>query len=116
MSPQHVPATCPLVCAKLKGPLCPRHMHIKPVNYFVNFMFSSSLFCGYHRQEKASLLGFQNYAFLSLDSKMADSPSEVWKMITDLQSKSKGAAESELHALQVNKQQKQTTSHGFCSN
>lgn len=31
------------------------------------------------RQEKASLLGFDNYAFLSLDSKMADSPSEVGK-------------------------------------
>ena len=40
---------------------------------------------------------------------MADSPSEVWNMITDLQSKSKGAAESELHALQVNKQTKKQT-------
>jgi len=33
---------------------------------------------------------------------MAGSPSEVWKMITDLKNKSKGAAESELQALQVN--------------
>lgn len=55
-----------------------------------------------HRQEKAQLLGFQNFAQLSLDSKMAGNPSEVWKMITDLHSKSKEAAESELQALQVN--------------
>ena len=32
---------------------------------------------------------------------MADSPSEVWKMIKDLQSKSKTGAKSELQALQV---------------
>lgn len=54
------------------------------------------------RQEKAQLLGFQNFAQLSLDSKMAGNPSEVWKMITDLHSKSKEAAESELQILQVN--------------
>ena len=54
------------------------------------------------RQEKAHLLGFQNFAQLSLDSKMAGNPSEVWKMITDLHSKSKEAAESELQILQVN--------------
>ncbi|CAH3196646.1 unnamed protein product, partial [Porites evermanni] len=53
------------------------------------------------RREKADLLSFQNYAYLSLDSKMADSPSEVWKMIKDLQSKSKTGAKSELQALQV---------------
>ena len=57
--------------------------------------------CTYFRQEKAILLGFENYAFLSLDSKMAESPSEVWKMISDLQNKSKGAAKSELQDLQV---------------
>ena len=55
-----------------------------------------------HRQEKAQLLEFQNFAQLSLDSKMAGNPSEVWKMITDLHSKSKEAAESELQILQVN--------------
>ena len=32
---------------------------------------------------------------------MADSPSEVWKMIKELQSKSKTGAKSELQALQV---------------
>ena len=32
---------------------------------------------------------------------MADSPSEVWKMIKDLHSKSKTGAKSELQALQV---------------
>lgn len=53
------------------------------------------------RQEKASLLGFKNYAFLSLESKMAGSPTEVWKMIADLHSKIKPAAESELQALQA---------------
>ncbi|XP_067042625.1 uncharacterized protein [Acropora muricata] len=53
------------------------------------------------RQEKAQLLGFQNFAQLSLDSKMAGNPSEVWKMITDLHSKSKEAAESELQILQA---------------
>lgn len=52
------------------------------------------------RHEKATLLGFENYAMLSLDSKMAGSPSEVWKMITDLHSKSKLAAEKELINLQ----------------
>ena len=58
-------------------------------------------YVAHFRREKADLLGFQNYAYLSLDSKMADSPSEVWKMIKDLQSKSKTGAKSELQALQV---------------
>ncbi|KAJ7340323.1 hypothetical protein OS493_003059 [Desmophyllum pertusum] len=53
------------------------------------------------RQEKATLLGFENYGFLSLDSKMADSPSEVWKMITDLKNKSKATAQTELLILQA---------------
>lgn len=34
---------------------------------------------------------------------MAGNPAEVWKMITDLERKSKRAAESELQTLQVNK-------------
>lgn len=55
----------------------------------------------FHRQEKATLLGFENFAFLSLDSKMADSPSEVWEMINNLKDKSKAAAQTELHTLQV---------------
>lgn len=62
---------------------------------------SQFIFLLKNRQEKATLLGFENYAMLSLDSKMAGSPSEVWKMITDLQSKSKLAAEKELINLQV---------------
>jgi len=53
------------------------------------------------RQEKATLLGFENYAFLSLDSKMADSPSEVWEMISNLKDKSKTAAQTELVTLQA---------------
>lgn len=57
------------------------------------------------RQEKATLLGFENYGFLSLDSKMADSPSEVWKMITDLKNKSKATAQTELLILQVKTEQ-----------
>lgn len=63
--------------------------------------FDPQVLFSIHRQEKAQLLGFQNFAQLSLDSKMAGNPSEVWKMITDLHSKSKEAAESELQALQV---------------
>ena len=62
---------------------------------------SQFIFLLKNRQEKATLLGFENYAMLSLDSKMAGSPSEVWKMITDLHSKSKLAAEKELINLQV---------------
>ena len=71
--------------------------HILSLIYYYFF----NLICTYRRQEKSILLGFENYAFLSLDSKMAGSPSEVWKMITDLQNKSKGAAQAELRALQV---------------
>lgn len=47
------------------------------------------------------LLGFENYACLSLDSKMAESPSEVWEMIINLKNKSKAAAQTELLTLQV---------------
>lgn len=55
----------------------------------------------HYRQEKATLLGFENYAFLSLDSKMADSPSEVWEMITNLKDKSKTAAQTELPQVKI---------------
>ncbi|KAL9957248.1 hypothetical protein ACROYT_G038862 [Oculina patagonica] len=52
------------------------------------------------RQEKATLLGFENFAYLSLDSKMAESPTEVWEMIINLKNKSKAAAQTELLTLQ----------------
>lgn len=65
----------------------------KPVQHSINTFFN--------RQEKATLLGFENYAFLSLDSKMADSPSEVWEMISNLKDKSKTAAQTELITVQV---------------
>ena len=61
-------------------------------------MSSCNLLC---RQEKAALLEFKTYALLSLDSKMAGSPSEVWRLITELQQKSKPAAEMEIRRLQV---------------
>ncbi|XP_078349101.1 uncharacterized protein LOC144634035 isoform X1 [Oculina patagonica] len=53
------------------------------------------------RQEKATLLGFENFAYLSLDSKMAESPTEVWEMIINLKNKSKAAAQTELLTLQA---------------
>jgi len=54
------------------------------------------------RKEKSVLLGFKDYASLSLESKMAGSPSEVWKLIHDLKDKSKIAAVLEIENLEVN--------------
>ncbi|EDO38082.1 predicted protein, partial [Nematostella vectensis] len=53
------------------------------------------------RQEKAELLGFKDYANLSLDSKMAGTPENVWNHITELKTKSKNAAEWEIKQLQM---------------
>lgn len=62
------------------------------------------------RQEKAELLGFQNYAEVSLARKMADSPEQVIAFLRDLAARSRPFAERELaevhqYAREVLKQQ-----------
>jgi oligopeptidase A len=52
------------------------------------------------RQEKARLLGFDNYAELSLHTKMAESPDQVLKFLDDLAKKSLPFAKKEFEALQ----------------
>lgn len=48
------------------------------------------------RQEMAQLLGFANYAELSLQPKMAESPEQVVEFLQNLVASSKGQAEAEL--------------------
>lgn len=48
------------------------------------------------RQQKAQLLGFEDYAALSLDVKMAKSPQAVMDFIEDLLAKSKSKGEQEM--------------------
>ncbi len=52
------------------------------------------------KQTKAKLLGFDNYAQLSLESKMAESPQQVIEFLTDLAKRSKPQAELEFRALE----------------
>ncbi len=51
------------------------------------------------RFKKANLLGFKNYAELSLKKKMASSPKEVIKFLKDLAKKSKNQAKKEFKEL-----------------
>ena len=51
------------------------------------------------RQELAELLGYDNYAELSLATKMADSTDQVLGFLRDLAQRSKPAAEADLQAL-----------------
>lgn len=51
------------------------------------------------KQSKAKLLGFENYAQLSLESKMAGSPEEVIEFLTQLNQASKKQAASEFNSL-----------------
>jgi oligopeptidase A len=51
------------------------------------------------REEKAQLLGFDNYAELSLDSKMADDPEKVISFLRELALKSKAYASSDFYEL-----------------
>ncbi|MCC5016360.1 M3 family metallopeptidase [Legionella sp. 31fI33] len=53
------------------------------------------------RHEKAQLLGFANYAELSLATKMAESPKQVIDFLTDLSIRAHHQAETELQALQA---------------
>lgn len=51
------------------------------------------------RQEKAKMLGFDNYADYSVVSKMANSPDQIIEFLQDLAEKSKPYAEKELEEL-----------------
>jgi len=51
------------------------------------------------RKEKSAILGYNNYAELSLDRKMAKTPSSVWEMIGELKSKIKDVAREEIDSL-----------------
>lgn len=51
------------------------------------------------RHEKAQLLGFDNYAELSLATKMADRPQQVIDFLNDLAEKSRSAAEQDVAQL-----------------
>ena len=52
------------------------------------------------RHEKSQLLGFNNYAELSLATKMADNPQQVTDFLEDLANKSKEHAQKDFDALQ----------------
>ncbi len=52
------------------------------------------------RDEEAKLLGFENYAELSLETKMAKSPEDVIDFLTTLAHKAKPQAKKELETLQ----------------
>ena len=53
------------------------------------------------REQKAHLLGFDNYADLSLSTKMADSPKQVDKFLRDLADKARPFAKQDLAQLQA---------------
>ena len=53
------------------------------------------------RQEKATLLGFDSYADLSLDTKMADSPQQVMAFLSELAEKSLPYAKKEFAELKT---------------
>ena len=53
------------------------------------------------RQEKAKLLGFDSYADLSLQRKMAESPQQVLDFLLDLAVRTRPVAEAELQSLQA---------------
>ncbi len=53
------------------------------------------------RDQKAKLLGFNNYAKLSLEKKMAKSPNEVVSFLRELAKKSKNQAKKELEELKA---------------
>ena len=53
------------------------------------------------RQEQAQLVGFNNYAELSIDSKMAPSVAAVWSMLDELERAARPAAEAEFAELKT---------------
>lgn len=53
------------------------------------------------RQESAALLGFDDYASVSLETKMAESPAQVESFLLDLAGRVRGAAEREYRELEA---------------
>ena len=53
------------------------------------------------RQEQAQLVGFANYAELSLDAKMAPSTAAVWALLDQLEGAARPVAESEMAELKA---------------
>ncbi|MEZ5553282.1 MAG: M3 family metallopeptidase [Pseudomonadales bacterium] len=53
------------------------------------------------RQESARLVGFDNYAELSVDAKMAPSVDAVWGLLADLEQAARPAAEEEYEVLKT---------------
>lgn len=51
------------------------------------------------RSEEATLLGYENYAQLALETKMASSPQQVLQFLHELASRSRSAAQAELREL-----------------
>ncbi len=51
------------------------------------------------RQEEAQLVGFDHYAALSIDAKMAGSVEDVWSLLGELEQAARPAAQTELEAL-----------------
>jgi oligopeptidase A len=51
------------------------------------------------RQEEAQLVGFDDYAALSIDAKMATSTDAVWALLEELETAARPVAEAELQAL-----------------
>ena len=53
------------------------------------------------RQEEARLVGFENYAALSIDAKMAASTDEVWSLLRELEAAARPAGEADRKALET---------------
>jgi oligopeptidase A len=53
------------------------------------------------RQEQAKLVGFDTYAALSIDAKMAPSTNAVWGLLDQLETAARPVAEAELEALKA---------------
>jgi oligopeptidase A len=53
------------------------------------------------RQEQARLVGFASYAELSIDAKMASSPDDVWRLLEQLETWTRPAAEREFAELRA---------------
>ena len=60
---------------------------------YFHVLFTNRVFSSHFRQEKATLLGYENYAALSLSTKMAAKSKHVWQLIHGLKDKSKQAAQ-----------------------
>jgi len=51
------------------------------------------------REEKAQLLGFESYAQLSLEFKMAESPQQIIELFSDISQKAKPKSKMELDEI-----------------